>query len=192
MIGYIYILSTGYDPEHGRSLNDPYLGSVPTLGACMPNIRKQVREGDHIFFVSGRVPDARQYVVGEFAVAERITALTAFRRFPQHRLRQGIDGAVTGNVIVDSRGRHHGLDDHEGFERRIENYIIGRDPVVLTRPQEIAQGREETVDILREVFRKRGTKPFDIIGRSSKLNEDQVLELQNWLLTIRAGSQRRQ
>ncbi len=32
--GYIYITSTGYDPEHGKSLKDPYLGDVPTLGGC--------------------------------------------------------------------------------------------------------------------------------------------------------------
>jgi len=35
--GYMYITSTGYDPERGKSINDPYLGDVPTLGACMPN-----------------------------------------------------------------------------------------------------------------------------------------------------------
>jgi hypothetical protein len=186
MIGYVYIMSSGYDPEHGKNLNDPYLGRIPTLGACMPNIRRQVVEGDQIFFVSGRMRDVRQFIVGGFTVEEKITAMAAFQRFPGHRLRTAENGAIAGNIIVDSRGRHHRLDNHDGFQQRIENYIVGRDPVVLTQPHEIAKGRDETVDILGEVMRKRGTKPFDIIGRSSKLNEEQVLELRHWLSSLKA------
>lgn len=186
MVGYVYIMSSGYDPEHGKNLNDPYLGRVPTLGACMPNIRRQVVEGDQIFFVSGRIREVRQFVVGGFTVEEKISAMTAFQRFPQHRLCLQEQGAVSGNIIVDSRGRHNRLDNHGGFQQRIENYIVGRDPVVLSRPQEIAKGREETVDVLGEIMRKRGTKPYDIIGRASKLNEDQVLELRHWLSSLKA------
>jgi hypothetical protein len=188
MIGYVYILSSGYDPEHGKSLNDPYLGPTPTLGACVPNIRRQVQEGDHIFFISGRIPNARQFVVGGFAVAEKIHALAAFKRFPKQRLSEANGGELSGNIIVDGRGRHHRLDDHDGFAKRVENYIVGRDPVVLTNPLEISKGREETVDVLSQVLRKRGTKPFDIVGRASKLDEGQALELRHWLLSLKTRS----
>ena len=46
MIGKIFITSSGYDPELGRQVHDPYLGPRPTLGACRPDIRRQLKEGD--------------------------------------------------------------------------------------------------------------------------------------------------
>lgn len=39
MIGKIYVVSSGYDPEMGKHVHDPYLGPNPTLGACRPGIR---------------------------------------------------------------------------------------------------------------------------------------------------------
>ncbi len=49
MSGYIYTMYAGADPGHGWVLNDPVLGTVPTLGACVPNIRRVVKQGDYIF-----------------------------------------------------------------------------------------------------------------------------------------------
>ena len=79
MKGYIFITSSGYDPERGKHLKDPFLdGDVGSLGACMPNIRKRVQPGDHIFVVSGRIKEAPQYVVGGFEVQEKMHAAAAF------------------------------------------------------------------------------------------------------------------
>src|SRR4051812_9692957 len=120
--GYIYITSSGYDPEKGKNLKDPYLGEPPTLGACMPNVRRQVVPGDQIFVISGKIADAPQYIVGGFEVAEKIDALAAYRRFPNLRLRQLDDGQVEGNIIVTSQGAQHPLDTHSTFTSRIQNY----------------------------------------------------------------------
>src|SRR5689334_4451772 len=62
MNGYIYTMAAGADPGHGWVMNDPIFGDVPTLGACVPNIRRVVEEGDYIFVVSGRVRNERQFV----------------------------------------------------------------------------------------------------------------------------------
>jgi hypothetical protein len=189
--GYTYITSTGYDPQMGKHIKDPYLGDVPTLGACMPNIRRQVVPGDHIFVISGKVPGVSQYIVGGFEVADKVSALAAYRMFPDLRLRQMDDGQLTGNIIVDARGRQHPLDNHESFERRIQNYVIGRNPVVLTEEHEIARGREETMDILRSVLRRRGDTPRDVLGRWSRLDFRQVQELRDWLLSLKAVYRRK-
>ena len=97
----------------------------------MPNIRRRVVPGDHILFVSGKVDSSQQFVIGGFEVAEKIPAAEAYARFPKLRLHLGKNGEKVGNVIVDQHGRQNPLDDHDDFEQRIENYIVGRDPVVL-------------------------------------------------------------
>lgn len=89
MVGKIFITRSGYDPQLGKHVNDPYLGPNPTLGACRPDVRKQLTQGDHIFdifVISGRVPEAPQYVMAGFEIAEKIDALAAYREFPEHRL----------------------------------------------------------------------------------------------------------
>jgi len=60
MIGKIFITRNGYDPQLGKHVKDPYLGPCPTLGACRPDIRSQLEERDHIFVISGKVPEANQ------------------------------------------------------------------------------------------------------------------------------------
>jgi hypothetical protein len=187
MKGYVYITSSGYDPEKGKDLKDPYLGPISTLGACMPNIRRQVVEGDHIFVISGRIPTAPQYIIAGFEVAEKIDALAAYARFPDLRLHQTADGLVRGNIIVTPEGTQHPLDTHAAatFANRIKNYVVGRNPIALRMPEEIARGRKETAAALRRVMHKRGAAPIDIIGRWSKLEEEQVIELNRWLLSIK-------
>jgi hypothetical protein len=181
MKGYIYTMYAGADPGHDWTLNDPIFSKSPTLGACVPHIRRAVEVGDNIFVISGNVPGVKQFIVGGFEVAEKINALAAHKRFPEYRLKRDASGQVLGNIIVDSRGNHHPLDEHKNFERRIENYIVGRNPVVLTTPLQFKAAREETVDILADVFGKKGGKPFDIIGRYRKMNEEQVGQLRTWL-----------
>jgi hypothetical protein len=184
MIGEIFITSSGYDPQMGKLVKDPYLGDVPSLGICRPDIRKRVVAGDYIFVVSGKVPGVQQYVIGGFEVEEKINALAAFRRFPEQRLHLH-EGQLAGNIIVNSRGQQHRLDQHRGFERRIDNYVVGKNPIALTTPGEIARGRAETLGVLREIMRKHGQAPLNVIGRGSKLTEDQVLQLRDWLYSIK-------
>ncbi len=188
--GYIYITSSGYDPEVGKSLKDPYLGPVPTLGGCMPNIRRQVVPGDHIFVISGRVPRVQQLIMGGFEVAEKLaTMMMAYERFQDLRLHRADDGEVQGNIIVNSRGRQHSLDTHDPstFKNRIKDYVVGRDAVALTQPHEIARGRAETMSVLQEVLRKRGSTPIQVVGRWAKLDEQQALSIRDWLFTVKAG-----
>ena len=184
MIGEIFITSSGFDPQQGKLVKDPYLGPAPSLGICRPDIRKRVVPGDYIFVISGKVPGVQQYVIGGFEVEEKIHAMAAFQRFPAQRLHRS-DGQLAGNIIVNSRGKQHKLDEHRGFERRIDNYIVGKNPIALTTPQEIARGREETLDVLREITRKHGSAPINVIGRGCKLTEDQVLQLRDWLYSIK-------
>lgn len=186
MVGKIFITSSGYDPERGKDVKDPFLGNPPSLGACRPDIRRQLHKGDHIFVVSGKVPGAKQFIMGGFEIDYKIDATEAYRLFPEQRLHRGHDGQVCGNVIVDSRGNQHRLDNHNAFARRLPNYVIGKDVIALVTPREIARGREETLDILREILKRGGSSPWQIVGRwGTRLKEDQVLDLREWLSSIK-------
>jgi hypothetical protein len=185
MIGKIYVISSGYDPEKGKHVNDPYLGPNPTLGACRPDIREKLEKGDHIFAVSGKVRNFDQILLGGFEIAEKISAMEAYERFPERRLRLLPNGQITGNVIVTADGEQHELDDHNQFDRRIENYIVGTDPIALLMPEELAEGREHTLEILSAVFQRKGNSVREIIGRCSNLTEKQILKLRDLLDEIK-------
>jgi len=186
MVGKIFITRSGYDPERGKHIKDPYLGPCPALGACRPDIRKQLKKGDHIFVISGKVPDFNQFVVGGFEIESKIPAVEAYRLFPDLRLHTLPDGQLDGNIIVTADGRQHELDSHNSFDQRIKNYVIGTNLIALTTPQEIAQGREQTLAALREILRKKGDTPFALVGRfGTALTEDQVLQLRKWLSKLK-------
>jgi hypothetical protein len=191
MKGYIYISGTGTDPSARKNMNDPILFSkTPTLGGCMPNIRRVVLPGDFIFVVSGMVSAIQQYVVGGMQVAEQIDALAAYERFPENRLQLGPSGLVEGNVIVDANGNQHPLDDHdpETFEARIKNFIVGTNPVALETEREVAMGREQTLPKLSALLNKRGNRVVDVMSRWAKLNENQVQDMLSWLQGIKASA----
>lgn len=188
MIGEIFITSSGYDPQLGKHVKDPYLGPNASLGACRPDIRRQIKGGDHLFVISGKLPNVRQFVMGGFEVAQKIDAIQAYEQFPDQRLRMRDDGQLTGNVIVDGSGARHELDTHDPatFAKRARNYIVGTDYISLVDPAEIALGREQTLDVLREIFNKNGGSPFEIVGHyGSKLTEGQVIKLREWLLSLK-------
>lgn len=185
MIGKIFITRSGYDPERGKHVKDPYLGATPTLGACRPDIRKQLRTGDHIFVISGKLRGVEQFVMGGFEIASKISATEAYKLFPELRLGRRSDGQLTGNIIVNSIGEQHQLDDHNSFDERIKNYVVGRDLIALRRPAEIAIGREETLAALQDILQKDGSSPVQVVGRwGSQLSERQVVQLREWLGTI--------
>ncbi len=127
MFGKIFITSSGYDPQLGKHVKDPYLGPNASLGACRPDIRRQVKVGDHIFVISGKLPNIRQFVMGGFEVVKKIDAREAYEIFPEQRLRLRDDGQLTGNVIVNASGRQHQLDTHEPatFTKRTADYVVG-------------------------------------------------------------------
>lgn len=184
MKGYIYPMFRGADPGKGWVLTDPLFTRKPTLGACMPNIRRAVTKGDYIFAISGRFPGVRQYVVGGFRVDEKIDALSAFHRFPKNRLRSE-DGALLGNIIVDANGERNPLDYHNSFQRRIENYVVGSDPVYMETANEIERSRTETLDALKKVFKSDENSISSIIARWRRMNEDQVEELLAFLRKLK-------
>ena len=185
MIGKIIVTSSGYDPEKGKHIKDPYLGPNPSLGACRPDIREKLQVGDHIFLVSGKVRNTAQIVLGGFEVAEKISAMEAYDRFPEQRLKRLPDGQVSGNVIVDAYGNQHELDHHDDFAQRIDNYLGGTNPIALATTEEFAEGRRLTLEILRDVFARKGNSIRELIGRCRNLTEKQILKLRELLEAVK-------
>lgn len=190
MKGYIYITGQGADPALNSDMKDPIFGKPPTLGGCMPNIRRNVIKGDWIFVVSGKTAGVQQYIVGGLRVEEKISALAAYETYPENRL--GIvDGRLVGNVLIDETGAKHQLDRHnsDGFEKRLENYIVGSQAVVLTSEAEVQRAREETLKVLGDVVGKpAGNRVVDTIGRgANRLDEAQVNKLLGWLNSVKSS-----
>ncbi|MGZ3417079.1 MAG: hypothetical protein ACXVEE_04390 [Polyangiales bacterium] len=189
MIGKIFITRSGYDPEHGKHVKDPYLGPQPSLGACRPDIRKVLTKGDWVFTISGKVPGIAQFVMGGFEVANKIDASDAYRRFPERRLHLLPDGQLAGNVVVDAEGHQHPLDGHKSgtFAQRTGNYLIGTNPLVVRTPPAIARARAETLDKLRSTFEHDGNSAVQIITRFGKqMSARQVYALIDWLASLTA------
>jgi len=189
MIGKIFVTRSGYDPQMGKHVKDPYLGPNPSLGACRPDIRKVLQLGDFIFVVSGKLKNVEQVVMGGFQIAEKISAMEAYDRFPDRRLRRLPDGQITGNIITSADGSQHPLDNHDKFNYRTKNYIVGTNPIILQTTQEMDEGRQQTLDMLRSVFDKRGNSVREVIGRCSNLNEKQILKLYDMLVQVKKGAQ---
>lgn len=195
MPSYVYITGRGADPDAGSIVDDPLFGPVPTLGACMPNLRRKVELGDWLFVVSGSKPQRAQYLFGGLRVAERINALTAYERFPEQRLRLDERARLRGNVPVDATGAKHPLDRHavKNFERRIENFLVGDQAVRITDPAEVEIARTETLPFLSQLRGKVGNRVYDVIGRASKLDNEQVEKMLEWFDHVKrvANEQRR-
>jgi len=190
VIGKIFITSSGYDPEIGKHVKDPYLDNPPSLGACRPDIRRKLGVGDHVFVISGKVRGAEQFVMGGFEVASKIDAVDAYNLFPERRLRLRDDGQLDGNIVVDEKGVRHALDTHNpsprAFALRTKDYIIGTGLVSLAGPEEIARGRAQTLEFLCHLLNKHGYSPKEVVGRwGSDLSEEQVLQLRAWLRSLK-------
>lgn len=194
MIGKIFVAGNGCDPVKGKHIKDPYLGQDPSLGACRPDIRKSVQKGDYIFVITGSVRGLPQVVLGGFQVAEKISAAEAYERFPEQRLRLLPNGQVAGNVIVNAEGQPHELDHHnkDTIDRRLENYVVGTNPIALETLDEIAEGRLWTLEILRYVFEKDGETVNKIMGRAHNLTEAQVYKLLTQLDAVKLSAHQSQ
>ena len=188
--GYVYTMFKGADPAEGWEMTDPIFGKgkVPTMGACQPTIRRMVERGDQIFVISGHVSGVQQYVVGGFAVGQKIHQLTAYNRFPENRQHLDANGHLLGNVIVMPDGRQNPLDYHSNFENRVDNYIIGEDPILLETPEEVRRGRSQTLNVLKAIFQVDGDTVFDVIDRARRMNGDQVELMRQWLSGIKNAS----
>jgi len=189
MKGYIYTMFQGADPGAGWEMTDPIYSNPPVMGACMPQIRRCVTVNDYIFSISGRTKGVSQYIVGGFQVHEKINAMLARERFPEHRQVLGEDGSLKGNIIVDEKGKQNPFDYHRGnFEQRIENYIVGKNPIFFNKEEEIERARgKATLEILQDVFEKKGKTPFEIIGRWRKMNDKQIDQLATWMNSIKGN-----
>jgi hypothetical protein len=125
--------------------------------------------------------------MGTFEIGEKINAMAAYERFPGLRLHLREDGQLDGNIIIDENGAQHPLDNHTSFERRIKNYIVGTNEICMEASEEIALAREQTLEMLREVFGENGTSPKDIIGRfGSDLTDAQIFRLREWLQSLKS------
>jgi hypothetical protein len=190
MISKIFVTGRGCDPVEGKHVKDPHLGKNPSLGGCRPDIRKKIEKGDHVFVVSAKVNGVPQVVLGGFEVAEKISAREAYERFPEQRLRRLPSGQVTGNVLVTADGKQHELDHHpkDTFEKRIENYLVGTNPIALLTLEEIAEGRARTLDILRDVLGLKGNSIRELMGRHRNLSEKQALKLRAHLEAVKKAA----
>jgi hypothetical protein len=113
----------------------------------------------------------------------------AYRLLPDLRLRRLEDGQLTGNIIVTADGRQHEFDNHSSFDRRIQNYVLGTNPISLVTPAEITEGRKQTLDALRDILQKKGKSPFEVVGRfGTTLTDQQVLGLREWLEAIKRAA----
>jgi hypothetical protein len=185
MKGYIYTMYKGADPGKGWVMTDPIFGSKPTLGACMPNIRRAVNVGDFIFAISGRLKNVQQFLVGGFAVQAKINALAALELFPENLLHKEEDGTLRGNIIVDQAGNRVKDDYHTNWERRVENYIVGKNPIYFRKEKEIEEARKETINLLQDTFKSKGKTVGEIISRWRKLDERQIENIIKWMDTIK-------
>jgi len=190
MKGYIYTMYKGADPGKGWSLTDPVFSPVPSMGACMPNIRRLVQQGDHIFAISGRVSKVRQYVVGGMSVGEKIDMREAYRRYPALRQVQTKDGTLRGNIIVGPDGTQVDTDYHDNFENRLDNFIVGSDPVQVQTPGAVEIARSETISVLQELFKRRGDTVHKVMGRWRRLDSGQIQYLREWIGDVNSRGSR--
>lgn len=190
MSGYIFV-SPRSDPGMGRPLTDPILraGVRPTMGTCRPDLRRLVQLGGEIFVISGSMgKSVKQYVVGGFEVDSKLESqLAAYDQFPENRLQFDENGRRQGNIIVTADGEHDPRDDHTNFDRRIRNYLVGTNPVILETAEEVASGREHSLRILAEVFdRPHARSVREIVGRMRKLSDAQADRLRCALLELKS------
>lgn len=183
MKGYIYTMFGGADPGNGWVMTDPMFGSRPTLGACMPNVRRLVLPGDHVFVISGRVTGLRQYIVGGFEVDEKIDALMAFERFPENRMREE-GGQLRGNIVVRSDGSRNPIDYHTNFAQRVQNYVVGRNAKEVASKSSVEKARSQTLPLLRNIFQRNGESVGAVVGRWRRLDPVQIRRIYEFIESV--------
>lgn len=190
MKGYIFV-SPGSDPGAGRPLADPIFARVTTMGMCRPDLRGQVRKGDSMFVLSGKIEGVQQYLIGGLSVGQHLDALAALAKFPDNKLKKLEDGTKTGNIIVTATGERDPLDHHsvKSFEQRIKNFIIAEQAIYVEAEKEVELARKRTLDILRRVFDKpKAESVHKLIYRGRVLDEKQIAMLVEALESIKSDA----
>jgi hypothetical protein len=68
--------------------------------------------------------------------------------------------------------------------------VIGKNPLILSTLEEIAEGRRQTMEALCDILQARGDTPIEVVGRwGKKLTERQILQLREWLASLKATVQ---
>jgi hypothetical protein len=197
MEGRIYISSAFTNLRYVRCRpnadwldNDPHFwNSPPTWGICRTDFRRKLSKGDYVFFVLPKnAKDAHgeslpQMVYGYFKIKEHIDHLTAYRRFPQKRMR---DTNPNGNIIVNDDGTYNQLDGgvhRERFEQISDHYIVGHSSEKrFLKPAHIRRLAPAFLATLNEIFDSEAPDVFEVIGRKGRVLDDtQVCQLVNWL-----------
>jgi len=83
----------------------------------------------------------------------------------------------------DARSSRHG-----SFGERIKNYVVGTNLISVTKPEEIAEGRRQTVEALCDILHKTGKTPVELVGRwGTKLTEEQIIQLRDWMKALKVS-----
>jgi len=172
--------------EVGQLDNDPHFWeSPPTWGICRPDYQNTILVGDYAFYVLPKSAPYPQMIFAYLKVKEKTTHEEAYKR-PELKSKRMSDKNPNGNIIVDANGDYNVHDKNmhrDRFKKIKKNYIIGdeKDSELLTE-NKISTLEPEFMNILKEVFKKDGEKPYDIISKAGRrMNEKQVHKLLNWL-----------
>ncbi|MDD1779035.1 MAG: hypothetical protein LUQ65_12790 [Candidatus Helarchaeota archaeon] len=191
MEGRIYISSAFTNlryvkcrPNRDRLDNDPHFWNFPpTWGICRTDFRRMIGQGDYIFFVLPKHTNLPQMIYGYFKIREHIDHITAYRRFPKKRMR---NGNPNGNIIVNADGSYNRFDNgahRDRFDEIKKHYIVS-DPkhFRFLKPADINRLAPSFLETLNTVFKSNATDIFEVIGRKGRvLRDTQVSKLVNWL-----------
>lgn len=170
--------------------NDPHFWkSPPTWGICRTDFRKQLNKDDYIFFVLPKYSkdekdlDLPQMIYGYFKIVDHIDHLTAYKSFPQKRMR---NTNPNGNIIVDANGHYNEFDGdvhRSRFSQIRKHYIVGhRSKNKFLKPQEIRRLAPTFLMTLNAIFQTDASDIFEVIGRKGrKLSDKQITRLLDWI-----------
>lgn len=164
--------------------NDPHFwNSPPTWGICRTGFKKNLGEGDYVFFVLPNNSELPQMIYAYMRIEEKITHLDAYPRFPQKRMG---NKNPNGNIIVNQDGSYSkfDLEIHKDRFNEITNYYLvgSKSESKFLTSKEIEYLSRDFLKILQQVFNTNLTTIFKIIGRKGRvLNPGQIQTLLNWL-----------
>ena len=192
MKGHIYIASAFLSLKSKSCVidnevdNDPHVWNKPyTWGICRPDLRERVTIGDYIFFVFGANAKLPQMIFAYIKVDEIISHCEAYFR-KELILKRMTNNKFNGNIIVDYYGDYNKYDKRihfDNFERIKKNYVVAdMSYSKLLSIDLIKKKAPDFVNILSEVFNKKGKRPIDFISRAGQeLDAQQMIKIIKWL-----------
>ena len=65
---------------------------------------------------------------------------------------------------------------------------FAQQPATQPKPEEIAEGRRQTVEALCDILHKTGKTPVELVGRwGTKLTEEQIIQLRDWMKALKVS-----